>query len=280
MIFNVHIYREMRLLFGGIEADSHEAAAAIARDKPTGDADDIDDCDGETFYAVDVRGDDEYEQSRWIDFEPERERKAAPKLLAALHDAETFISGFEDDECQEGINERLAGIRAALAGASASGIAREPGAARLLGALQAVLPYAWSEYASLRECWKRDDDPAVKEELDACDRALVQASAAIERTKTVSLPPAPATHDTPAVTMHESARFEIEHNPEENPDRVYVMVDGKFDVAIIRTAEGVVIDVYPAHGFQTIATTYAFDSDAGDPEGDAPESGAPGGDHE
>lgn len=82
--YNVHIYREIRLEFDGIEADGIEAAAAIAHHKPTGEADDIDDCDGETFYAcVDVQGDDEYGQSRWIDFEPERERTAAPKLLAA-----------------------------------------------------------------------------------------------------------------------------------------------------------------------------------------------------
>ena len=37
--YNVHLFRAMRLLFAGIEADSPEAAAAIARDKPTGDAD-------------------------------------------------------------------------------------------------------------------------------------------------------------------------------------------------------------------------------------------------
>ena len=83
-IFNVHIYREMRLVYEGIEADSHEAAAAIARDKPTGDADGIDDCDGETFAAlVDVRSDEDYRQSRTIDFDGERLRKGAPQLLAA-----------------------------------------------------------------------------------------------------------------------------------------------------------------------------------------------------
>jgi hypothetical protein len=37
-IFNVHIYREMRLVFSGIEADTHEAAAAVARDRATDDA--------------------------------------------------------------------------------------------------------------------------------------------------------------------------------------------------------------------------------------------------
>ncbi len=79
-LYNVHIYREMRLVFGGIEADTDETAAAIARDKPTGDADEIDDCDGETFYAcVDVRATSEYEQSRWIDFEPERAAQGRPE---------------------------------------------------------------------------------------------------------------------------------------------------------------------------------------------------------
>ena len=57
------------------------------------------------------------------------------------------------------------------------------------------------------------------------------------------------------------ARFEIEHDPAENNDRVYVMVDAKFDVAIIRTDDGVVVDVYPKDGFETIATTSAFDAD-------------------
>ena len=84
--YNVHIYREMRLVFGGIEAASPEEAAAIARDKLTEDADDFDDCDGETFCAlVDVQGDEQHEQSRFIDFEPEQLRLAAPKLLEACH---------------------------------------------------------------------------------------------------------------------------------------------------------------------------------------------------
>ncbi len=83
-IYNVHIYREMRLVFGGIEADTPEAAATIARDKPTEEADSIDDCDGETLAAlVDLLGDEEYERSEMIDFEAERERKAAAALLAA-----------------------------------------------------------------------------------------------------------------------------------------------------------------------------------------------------
>lgn len=40
---------------------------------------------------------------------------AAPAMLAALQWAESFVSGFEDDELQEGINGNLAMIRAAIA---------------------------------------------------------------------------------------------------------------------------------------------------------------------
>ena len=59
-LYNVHIYREMRLYFPGIEAGSLEAAASIAADKLTPDAQVIDDCDGETLSAlVDVVGDEE-----------------------------------------------------------------------------------------------------------------------------------------------------------------------------------------------------------------------------
>ena len=61
----VHLYREMRLSYADIEADTPEAAAAIARDQPTGDADDIEDCEGENLAAlVDMAGDEDYEQSR------------------------------------------------------------------------------------------------------------------------------------------------------------------------------------------------------------------------
>ena len=74
--YNVHVYREMRLVFGGIEAETPEAATAIARDKLTEEADSIDDCEGETLAAlVDVAGDEAFEQSRIIDFEPERQAK-------------------------------------------------------------------------------------------------------------------------------------------------------------------------------------------------------------
>jgi hypothetical protein len=94
--YNVHIYREMRLTYGSIKADSHEAAAAIARDKPTEEADSIDDCEGETLAAlVDVHGDEEYEQSRLIDFESERLIIASPDVLAALES----LADQADEDC-------------------------------------------------------------------------------------------------------------------------------------------------------------------------------------
>jgi len=143
-IYNVHIYREMRLVYDRIEADSHEAAAAIARDKPTGDAVEIDDCEGETLSAlVDVAGDEEYEQSRFIDFEEERLRKAAPKLRAALETIERAFSsvfntqagtqaiitlfGRHDGSINEAIEWRRA-ARAVLAEAEVAGILVKPAA--------------------------------------------------------------------------------------------------------------------------------------------------------
>jgi hypothetical protein len=91
-LYNVHLYREMRLVFERIETDTPEAAADIARDKPTCDAADIDDCDGEASAAlVDVVGDEEYLQTKMIDFEVERLRKAAPELLAALQETTPLL---------------------------------------------------------------------------------------------------------------------------------------------------------------------------------------------
>jgi hypothetical protein len=280
-LYNVHIYREMRLVYEGVEAETHEAAATIARDKPTGDADGIDDCEGESFSAlVDVQGDEDYAQSRMIDFETERQRKAARKLLAALES----LADQADEDCPEEHRSRhfrdaLEEARDAIADAEAAGIVPEPAAPTLRDALQAVLPYAWSEHASLRECWKRDGDPKIKEELEACDRALDQADRALAQARAAGIPPALATSGT-ATVGQESPRFEIEHDPEEYPDRVHVTVDGKFEVTIVRTDEGVVADIRGRHGDEAIASTWASDSEAKaeEPDGDAPAShGASGG---
>ena len=83
--FTVHLFREMRLTFVGIEADTPEAAAAAVSQKPTEEADNIEDCEGENLSAlVDVEGNESFSQSVMIDFEAERLRKASAKLLAAL----------------------------------------------------------------------------------------------------------------------------------------------------------------------------------------------------
>lgn len=124
-IYNVHIYREMRLVYGSIEAATHEEAAAIARDKPTDQADEIADCDGENIAAlVDVQGDEDYGESRIIDFEAERQRQAAPRMLAALRafiDADAMA-----EECGEWKWESLEHAfnlaRGAIAKADAAGI--------------------------------------------------------------------------------------------------------------------------------------------------------------
>ncbi len=96
--FNVHLYREMRVEFDGIEAATPEAAAAIAANNPSRDADAITDCDGEDFAAlVDLVGDREFSQSVTIDFEAERQRRAAPKLLTALES----LADQADEDCPE-----------------------------------------------------------------------------------------------------------------------------------------------------------------------------------
>lgn len=83
--YNVHIYREMRLRFDGIEACTPQEAAEQAKDLSLKVADDFDECDGETFAAlVDLQSDEEFGQSQTIDFEGERIQKAATKLVEAL----------------------------------------------------------------------------------------------------------------------------------------------------------------------------------------------------
>ncbi|MDY3551445.1 hypothetical protein R5W24_000521 [Gemmata sp. JC717] len=90
--YTVYVYREMRLRFDGIQAESPEQAAEQAKDLSLKVADEIDECEGETLAAlVDLDSDEQHEQSRTIDFEAGRMLKAEPKLLAAL----TALSGLE-----------------------------------------------------------------------------------------------------------------------------------------------------------------------------------------
>lgn len=83
--FNVHLFREMRLFYPDIEADSPEDAARIASETDTDEAEDINDCNSVDLGAmVDLAGDEFFTNSQTIDFEPQRMLNAAPKLLAAL----------------------------------------------------------------------------------------------------------------------------------------------------------------------------------------------------
>jgi hypothetical protein len=84
-LYNVHLYREMRLFFPAIEAGTAGEAARLAEAKPTGEAEYTEDCEGESLAAlIDLVGDDGFSRSVIIDFEPERRRKAAMELFEAL----------------------------------------------------------------------------------------------------------------------------------------------------------------------------------------------------
>ncbi len=66
-IYTVHVYREMRLVFPGIEAATPEEAARLAAAKPTYSSDDIEDCEGLTYSAlVDVQGGQDHADSRTV----------------------------------------------------------------------------------------------------------------------------------------------------------------------------------------------------------------------
>lgn len=153
--FNVHLYREMKLWFPGIEADTTEAAAAIAREKPTADADDIEDCNGEDLAAlIDVAGDEDYSQSVTIDFEAERQRKAAAKLLDALRWIIRCpkIRGPVGTTAYIVSDERMTQAGTAVAEASAAGIAPaqagDPPAGKPFSVLLLYPDYASDQYGT------------------------------------------------------------------------------------------------------------------------------------
>ena len=202
--YNVHLFREMRLTYPGIEAESPEAAASIARGKSADEADAIEDCDGEDFAAlVDVAGDEDFRHSVTIDFEAEWRRKAASRLVAALKD---------------------------------------------------ILEYAESEAYSLG---KLKDSPEAEAAAETAWKAIEAGHAAVAEANAAGIQPP----DTPV-------RFAFTYEPEENPDAAYVTVDGKYDVAIKRTAEGLIVDVYPDGWIDPIDTLAVWDDDVATPEHD------------
>jgi hypothetical protein len=161
-LYNVHIYREMRITFGGIEAETPEAAASIASGRPTSDADDIEDCDGADLAAlVDVAGDEEFSQSVTIDFEPERHRRAASALLEAL---ESLLSQTADMDLAHGITltegEREARDKAlaAIAAARSAGITPAPATIDINALL--------SQRRQIADVWTVEDVQTVRPELN------------------------------------------------------------------------------------------------------------------
>jgi hypothetical protein len=170
-IYNVHIYREMGLAYGGIEAGTHEEAAATARDKPTDQADSIDDCDGETIAAlVDVVGDEQYAQSRVVDFEPERRRRTATDLQAALTwllDDLTDAGEARNPETGDEYDSVAFG-RAALARSKSTGILSESAAPSLRTALEFAVQFLESN---------DDGEEDVMARIAVAKAALAEAAA-------------------------------------------------------------------------------------------------------
>lgn len=82
-LYHVHLYREMRITFEDIEAETPQSAAAIARHMPAGEAVAVEECGGENLAAlVGEAGDDAFERAMPIDFSAERLSMATPDLLA------------------------------------------------------------------------------------------------------------------------------------------------------------------------------------------------------
>lgn len=115
-LYHVHIYREMRLYFSGIEAPTPDEAARIAASRPTDEAEYAEDCDGENIAAlVDVAGDEEFGQSVTVDLqckpstaqeEPvdihallEQRRQVA--VIWSVEDVQSVRPGLNDDQAWE-----------------------------------------------------------------------------------------------------------------------------------------------------------------------------------
>jgi hypothetical protein len=216
--YNIHIYREMKLRFDCIEADTPEAAASIAGDKPTRDADDVDDCEGESFSAlVDVAGDEGYEQSLFIDFEPRKVRDCAPKLLAALKGMlEIFVDSDQLADFED--METVKAARTAIAEGDAAGVPSKPSAPNLLSALEGILDYAENEAYALE---KLKDSPEAEVEADKAWKAVEAAQAAIAQAKAAGLPLEPHGIDIHAVLAKRqqiAAVWSVEDVQENRPD--------------------------------------------------------------
>jgi hypothetical protein len=91
--YTVHIYREMRVKFAGVEAESIAEAAREAAALRTDDG--VDDCDGANLYAlVDLEGDEDFEHSENVVFEAGRMLDLGPKMQEVL---EALVSRIEEE---------------------------------------------------------------------------------------------------------------------------------------------------------------------------------------
>jgi hypothetical protein len=118
--FNAYLFREMRLYFTGIEAESKAEAARIASEKNTSAAEEVEDCDGANLAVlVDVVGDEKFAHSELIDFAPARLAKIAPDLLTALKTVVEMEYG-RDEESRNLGEERLKHFSALIARAEGS----------------------------------------------------------------------------------------------------------------------------------------------------------------
>jgi hypothetical protein len=60
--------------------------------------------------------------------------------------------------------------------------------------------------------------------------------------------------------------FEYEQHPDDLPDRAFILADNKYHVVLIRTDDGLVVDVYPQGWDCPIATMTVWDEDVAELE--------------
>ncbi|MGE3818897.1 MAG: hypothetical protein AB7I30_05635 [Isosphaeraceae bacterium] len=65
----------------------------------------------------------------------------------------------------------------------------------------------------------------------------------------------------PTQTCNGTGQFRFQHSPQDIPDRAFVEVDDRYSVTIIRTHEGLIVDVYPNDWDCPIATLGVCDND-------------------
>lgn len=112
-LYNVHLYRETRLFFPGVEADTAAQAAERAAASPASESQCVEDCEGENTAAlIDVATDEVHARSVTIDFENVRLRKAASELLAACR---MVVDRWDEDDLAEAARACAAAIKQVMA---------------------------------------------------------------------------------------------------------------------------------------------------------------------